>query len=106
MGEKLPAGERDNNIGAVMQLWTNSNYRAAGEWLAAAPDGPARAPAVSAYASTVARYEPQTAVDWALTIPAGEKRRETLLAIHEKWPADTEENRAQRAAFAAEYGIE
>jgi hypothetical protein len=105
MGKTLPGEERDNSIGSIMVNWTNNDYRAAGEWLAAAPDGPAKAASVSAYAETVAPHDPQAAAQWALTLPPGEKRQDTLEVIHRNWPADTEEGKAQRSAFAEKHGI-
>jgi hypothetical protein len=50
----------------------------------------------------VAEYEPQTAVQWALTLPAGEGRTDTLDSIYQNWPAD---DAAGAAVFAAKYGI-
>jgi hypothetical protein len=106
MGEGLSEKDRETNISVTMQQWTRSDYRAAGEWLAAAPEGPAKAASVSAYAKTVARYDPQIAAQWALTLPPGEKRKGTLAAIHREWPQENEADKQARAAFAREHGIE
>ena len=51
--------------------WTQQDYLAAGKWLSAAAEGPAKTAAVEAYAEAVAEYEPQVAAQWALTLPAG-----------------------------------
>ena len=91
------------NVENLVGQWTQQDYQAAGKWLAAAADGPAKQAAVSTYAGTVAEYEPQTAVQWALTIPAGEQRQSTFEAIYQNWPkADAE----AAAVFAKQYGVD
>lgn len=106
MGEGLSGKERETKIETSVQQWTQKDHRAAGEWLAALPEGPAKAPAVAAYARTVARYDPQAAAQWALTLPPSEKRKETLAAIYNDWPHENEAEEQARAAFAREHGIE
>ena len=106
MGEGLSGNERETRIEASVQQWTQSDHRAAGEWLAALPEGPAKAPAVAAFAKTVAKYDPQIAAQWALSMPPGEKRAETIKEIHRQWPLDDSSSEAARAAFAREQGIE
>jgi hypothetical protein len=88
-----------------MRNWTNSDYRAAGEWLAAAPTGETKNASVKTYAETVARYDPQTAAQWALTLPEGKAKTETIRNIHNNWPKDTPEQEAARAAYKQEQGI-
>lgn len=102
LGEKLPADKADNRIRDMVRHWTQRDYRAAGTWLASVADGPTKQAAVRSYAETVARYDPQTAAQWALTLPAGEKRAQTLKQIHHRWPKDDAEG---AAAFAREHGI-
>ena len=82
--------------------WTQQDYLAAGKWLKATPTGPAKDAAVSTYATTVAEYEPQTAVQWAMTLPAGEARHTTLQGIYENWPA---RDRAGAETFAKVHGL-
>jgi hypothetical protein len=102
LGEKLPSDKADRSIGGMIQNWTQKDYRAAGTWLASAADGPTKQAAVRSYAETVASHDPQTAAQWALTLPADEKRAQTLQRIHQQWPKD-DANGA--AAFAKEHGI-
>jgi hypothetical protein len=102
LGEKLPADKTDRNIGRIIQNWTQKDYRAAGTWLANAPEGPTKQAAVRSYAETVASYDPQTAAQWALTLPAGKKRAQTLQHIHQQWPKD---DAAGAAAFAEQHGL-
>jgi hypothetical protein len=103
MAQNLPKEAVANNVDNLVGQWTQEDYQAAGKWLAAAAEGPAKQTAVSTYAGTVAEYEPQTAVQWALTLPAGEARQATFEAIYQNWPkADAE----AAAAFAKQYGVD
>jgi hypothetical protein len=86
----------------MIQNWTEKDYRAAGTWLASTPDSPTKQAAVRSYAETVAPYDPETAAQWALTLPADEKRTQTLKRIHQQWPKD---DAAGAAAFAEKNGI-
>jgi hypothetical protein len=68
----------------MVEYWTRHDYRAAGEWLLTTRDGPAKQAAVRAYAETVAKYEPEVAEQWAMTLPEGKDRDATLAKIHGK----------------------
>ena len=103
MAQNLPKDAVANNVDNLNGQWTQQDYQAAGKWLAAAADGPAKQAAVSTYAGTVAEYEPQTAVQWALTLPAGEARQATFEAIYQNWPKSDAE---AAAAFAKQYGVD
>lgn len=103
MGRNLPKEAVANNVDNLIGQWTQEDYQAAGKWLAAAAEGPAKQAAVSTYAGTVAEYEPQTAVQWALTLPAGEARQATFEAIYQNWPKGDAE---AAAAFAKQYGVD
>lgn len=87
LGGRLPAEQLADPVREMVGEWTQQDYHAAGTWLSAAADGPAKAAAVQAYAETVAEYEPQVAEQWALTLPPGPEREATLQAIHDNWPA-------------------
>jgi hypothetical protein len=102
LGGKLPAEEADRSVARMVQNWTSKDYRAAGTWLAGAAAGPTKQAAIRAYAETVAPYDPQTAAQWALTLPADQKRTQTLRRIHQEWPKD---DAAGAAAFAKEHGL-
>lgn len=103
LGQNLLPEKADGPVGRIMGRWTEADYQAAGRWLAAAPEGPAKSASVQAYASTVSRYEPETAVQWAMTLPDGKSRDATLRQIHQNWP---KEQVAARDAFAKVHGIE
>jgi hypothetical protein len=102
IGEKLPPDKADDSIRNLVNNWTRNDYQAAGEWLATAPDGPTKYAAVSAYAGTISEYEPETATQWALTLPPGKDREQTLKTIYRNWPKD---DTAAREAFKQEHGI-
>ncbi|RYD42936.1 MAG: hypothetical protein EOP85_10690 [Verrucomicrobiaceae bacterium] len=103
MGKGLPADKVEEPVGRIMTKWTEADYQAAGKWLASAPEGPARSASVKAYATTVSRYEPETAAKWAMTLPPGRERDVTLKQIHRNWP---ENQAAARDTFAKQHGIE
>ena len=102
MTKTLPAEELGERVGDLVAQWTQQDYQAAGKWLAAEPDGPAKTASVRSYAETVAEYEPKVAAQWAMTLPAGDERQEALKSIYENWP---ENDAAAAAAFAAEHGL-
>ena len=102
MEKNLPAEDLADNVDNLVGQWTQQDYLAAGTWLASAPDGPGKAAAVSSYAATVAEYEPATAVQWALTLPPGETRQQTLESIYHNWPPSDARGAAE---FAAKHGV-
>lgn len=102
MGEGLSGKERETKIETTVRQWTEIDHRAAGEWLAALPEGPAKPASIAAYAKTVAPHDPQVAAQWALTLPPGGKRNDTLKAVYEKWPQDD----PARVSFMAEHPVE
>jgi hypothetical protein len=105
MGENLPEKKRESNVRSIVRNWTNQDYSAAGEWLASQPAGETKTAAISGYVGAISKYEPQTAVDWALTMPEGKAQQEALKTIHKNWPRSDAEQKAARKAFAKKYGI-
>ncbi len=101
-GETLPPEKSASRVKQIVTQWTRDDYKAAGEWLVAEPEGPSKNTAVQAYAETVAPYEPDTAAQWALTLPAGKERDATLKRIHRELKGKDE---AAAAAFAEKHGI-
>lgn len=102
MAHSLPPEKLGERVDQLVSPWTAMDCHAVAKWLGEEPDGPAKTAAICAYAKNVAGQEPQSAVEWALTLPAGQQRQETLKSIYKKWP---EKDAAGRAAFAAENGI-
>jgi len=87
VGKTLPAGKSDRTIRDLIYRWTTNDYQAAGKWLSGTPAGPTKNAAIRSYAETVSRYDPATATQWALTLPPGTDRDETLKNIQENSPA-------------------
>lgn len=83
MARTLPAGDWESKAGGLMDQWTRSDYKAAGQWLDGTAEGPAKQAAVKSYAQAVAPYDPEVAGQWARTLPAGQQREELLKAIAE-----------------------
>lgn len=102
MAGKVPEDLFRQKTGELVTTWTRQDYRAAGEWINSAKDGPARQAAVSAYAVTVAPYEPESAAQWAETLPAGKDRDEALKTIHSEWQ---KKDTAAAEEFARKHGI-
>ncbi|HEY1121423.1 MAG TPA: hypothetical protein VGE67_07465 [Haloferula sp.] len=105
MGKTLPEGKADNGIRNMVSNWTESDYQAAGKWLASAPEGRAKELSVRSYAETVSSYEPESAVQWADTLPPGKGKEDTLKRIYQNWPKDNEASKAAAEAFKKERGI-
>lgn len=103
MTTQLPETQLTENVENLVGQWTQQDYLAAGAWLTNVPNGPAKEAAVSSYATTVAEYEPQTAVQWALTLPPGDRKDATLESIYQNWPKD---DFAAATQFAKEHGIQ
>ena len=106
ISETLPTGKSDDSIRNLVSNWTRNDYQAAGKWLAAAPDGPAKITSIRAYAETISRYEPESAAQWAMTLPPGKDRDETLKEIHQNWPKEDPAAKEAAAVFAKEHGID
>jgi len=104
IGQTLP-GKADITIDTMMERWTEKDYRAAGTWLTQAADSPVKQAAVASYAKTVAPYEPETAAQWAMTLPAGQKRNIALQSIYQKWPKNEPADKEAAEAFAEKHGI-
>ena len=78
MAVKLPADQRDDRISPMVVHWTRQDHKAVGEWINSSPEGPAKVVAVKSFARTVAPFEPETALQWANTLPAGQERDDLL----------------------------
>lgn len=102
IGQQLPPDKADDPIESLVRRWTRNDYQAAGQWLTSAPDGATKNTAIRSYAVTVSEYEPETAAQWALTLPPGKDRDQTLKEIHENWP---DNDPAAKQAFKQQHGI-
>ena len=102
LGRNFQVEKAGDRVHELIEKWTRTNYQAAGKWLVSAPESPARNTAIRAYAETVAICEPQTAAQWATTLPPGKDRDDTLKHIYHAWP---EKDEAAKGAFAKEHGL-
>ena len=105
IGTKLPVEKVEKSTNCIRRMvleWTEKDYQAAGKWLAATPDSPSKNISIRYYAETVAKYEPASAAQWAMTLPPGQDRDETLKNIYQKWP---ENDDAAKQAFRKSHGI-
>jgi hypothetical protein len=105
VGESLPPEKANQNIRAMVDRWTQTDYKAAGEWLAAEPAGATKDASVRAYAETISRYEPEAAIEWAMTLPEGAERRQTFNQIYHNWPKDNPESTQAAEVFAEQHGL-
>jgi hypothetical protein len=102
MADKLPAEKLPQKVENMVSQWTREDYQAAGAWINGTQDGPAKQAAVKSYARTVAPYEPASAAQWAVTLPAGQERDELLKNVHAEWKKKDE---TAAAEFAKEHGL-
>lgn len=85
----------------LVRDWTRNDYKAAGEWLAAAPAGSNKEAAVISYAETVAPYDPEVAAQWAGTLTS-EKRTDALKRIQATLGS---KDKAAAEDFAKRHGL-
>jgi len=106
MGDNLGKGVSDQKIRNTVNNWTRTDYRAAGEWLASTPEGPTKTASVKGYVDAVAKYDPQTAAEWALTLPAGEERNSALNKVLRNMPKETTAEQEARESFKTRHGLD
>jgi hypothetical protein len=100
--QPLDAGKADGPTVNLVRKWTESDYKAAGEWLTKTAPGPVKEAATMAYLSTVAPYDPDTAAQWADTL-AGDKKKNALEQIYNALKGKDE---SAAADFAKRHRIE
>ena len=99
---KLPVEKCKGNIRQLVRNWTEIDYQAVGKWLATTPDGLSKNISIRCYAEDIAEYEPASAAQWAMTLPPGKDRNETLKNIYQNWP---ENDDAAKQAFKKLHGM-
>lgn len=102
MADKLPADQLNGKVTDMVTNWTRQDYKAAGEWINGTKDGPARQTAVRSYAVTVAPYEPESAAQWAETLPAGKDRDGVVKSVYDEW---AKKDKAAAEAFGKRNGL-
>ena len=103
--QEVPSGKTDLEIQDVVGQWTQSDYQAVGKWLGTLSEGPVRNIAIRGYAETIARDQPDTAARWALTLPPGKDRDQTLKKIYTNWSKKDDSSKAAAEAFKSQYGV-
>ena len=105
LGANLAPDKAGTHIARLVDQWTQTDYQAAGNWLGSAAAGSSKNIAIRAYATTLSRYEPEAAAQWALTLPPGKDRDETLNQIYHAWPKTDPAAIDAAAAFARQHGL-
>ncbi len=85
MSRTLPPESLGERVGSLISSWAKEDNQAVAKWLNGQPDGPMKTAAVNNYARTVVEIAPQVAAQWAMTMPAGQEREETLKRIYHCW---------------------
>lgn len=106
ISRSLPASRSEPLIAKRIAQWTEADHQAVGEWLNRTPDSAARQAAISAFAATVARYEPEAAERWAQVLPAGPEQQRTFQQIQANWPAGNPAGAEAAKAFARRHGLQ
>jgi hypothetical protein len=103
MSRNLSGAVAMDRISGLVNRWTELDYEAAGKWLAGAPNDDFVKPlAVQGYVEAVARFEPENAEQWALTLPDTGARDSLFARILRDWPANDVRG---RTAFALRHGL-
>lgn len=102
MADNLPADQLPQKVGKIVWEWAEGDYKAAGEWINGSPDGPVKQAAVKGYAGALAPHQPDSAAQWALTLPEGKERDKLLRIVHAEW---RKKDPAAAAEFARAQGL-
>lgn len=76
--EKFPNDEEQLDTTGVFYRWASSDYQSSGKWLSSLTAGPLRDSFVKSYILGVMRVDPEVATQWALTLPPGKDRENSL----------------------------
>jgi RNA polymerase sigma factor (sigma-70 family) len=86
----------------IINVWTQHNANAAGEWLRQQPTGPTSDSARMTFARQVADLDPESALRWAETVSDPTMREGTLDHVYTNWyqrDATAAENFLQKSAW-------
>jgi hypothetical protein len=83
----LPAEDssRENALGAAVKGWAGADAWGASQWIDAQPPGETRDLASQSLALSLAKVEPASAWDWALSVSDPSRRVEALEPVLESW---------------------
>ncbi|MEK7951012.1 hypothetical protein [Luteolibacter soli] len=103
LGSRLSPDDSRRIAATMMNDWADHDYQAATDWLSnKAPDGPVKSAAITGYIGYIADYQHETAARWAITLPEGDERDNSLRQVYRRWPAQEAD---ARDAFAKENGF-
>ncbi len=74
-----------NRYRMIVDVWSNRDPIAAGEWLNRQPKGPALDAARGSFARRVLRGDPEAAMAWAKSIESENQRRQSIEGVYEQW---------------------
>ncbi len=101
--ESLPAKEVPQALARAVGSWARRDFNAAGTWLGAQEDSPARDEAAGMFARTVVKINPLAAVTWAASISDEEMRQTALDTTLGRW---SHEDPDAASSWADENGID
>jgi hypothetical protein len=105
MGANFSVQASQKKVDEMFNHWTRNDYQAAGHWLTTAPDVPTKHTAIRAYANAISSYEPESAVQWAMTLPPDQDREVVLKKIYQNWPKKDDVSKAAAEAFKQQHEI-
>ena len=81
----VPSAMQASAASALVEVWSEEDAGAAAAWLSTKPRGPAIDGAAGRLALSLAREDPQMAMEWALAISAPESRSQTAREVARQW---------------------
>jgi hypothetical protein len=100
---RLPPEQVTGKVITMVTSWAKQDYKSAGEWISGQANGVVKNAGIGAYSYEVAAYEPAVAVQWAMTLPAGENREKALQGVYENW---LKTDPSGKEAFGKQHGFE
>jgi hypothetical protein len=94
----VPSAMQASAASALVEVWSEVDAGAAAAWLSTKPRGPAMDGAAGRLALSLAREDPQMAMEWALAISAPESRSQTAREVARQWK---QRNPESARAFAS-----
>ena len=93
----VPSAFQHDAIDALIEVWSDADAGAAADWLSTKPRTPAIDGAAGRLANSLAREDPEAAMQWALAISKPESRKEAAREVASLWK---QSNPAAARAYA------
>jgi hypothetical protein len=81
----VPSALQASATSALVEVWSEVDAEAAADWLSAKPRGPLIDGAAGRLALSLAKEDPEMAMEWALAISAPESRQQTAREVARQW---------------------